>query len=66
MRRFFLLGMDLGDFAAGMRGEHEELVAKLQAGAVGEARDCLERQILASRDSILKALVKGCFDLPLE
>jgi DNA-binding GntR family transcriptional regulator len=66
MRRFFLLGMDLGDFAAEMRGEHEELVARLQAGAVGEARDCLERQILASRDRILKALANGRFDLPLE
>jgi DNA-binding GntR family transcriptional regulator len=66
MRRFFMLGMDLGDFAAEMRGEHEELVARLQAGAVGEARDCLERQLLASRDRILKALANGRFDLPLE
>ncbi len=30
MQRFFLLGLDRGDFAAEMRGEHEELVALLQ------------------------------------
>ena len=30
MQRFFLLGLDLGDFASEMRGEHEELVALLK------------------------------------
>jgi DNA-binding GntR family transcriptional regulator len=66
MQRFFMLGLDLGDFAAEMRGEHEELVALLQAGRVDAAVACLRQQILASRDRILKALVSGRIDLPLE
>ena len=66
MQRFFMLGLDLGDFAAEMRGEHEELVALLQSGNVDAAVACLRRQILASRDRILKALASGRIDLPLE
>ena len=66
MQRFFMLGLDLGDFAAEMRGEHEQLVAMLQAGAVDDAVACLQRQILASRDRILRALINGRIDLPLE
>lgn len=66
MQRFFLLGLDLGDFAAEMRGEHEELVERLERGDVTTAAACLERQILASRDRILSALMTEGFDLPLE
>ena len=66
MQRFFLLGLDLGDFAAEMRGEHEELVARLQSADVDGAVACLRRQILASRDRILEAVVSGRIDVPLE
>jgi DNA-binding GntR family transcriptional regulator len=63
MQRFFLLGLDVGDFAAEMRGEHEELVALLTAGDARRAADCLRDQIQASRDRILKALTETDFDL---
>ena len=65
MRRFFLIGLDLGDFAAEMRGEHEELVARLERGDVDGARACLEGQLVASRERILQALA-GRIDLPLQ
>lgn len=65
MQRFFLLGLDLGDFASEMRGEHEELVALLERGDVATAADCLERQIVASRDRILAALLTDRLDIPL-
>jgi len=66
MRRFFLLGLDLGDFASEMRSEHEELVTRLLQGDVDGATACLKRQILASRERILRALVGDRIDLPLE
>jgi DNA-binding GntR family transcriptional regulator len=66
MRRFFLLGLDLGDFASEMRNEHEELVALLQRGDVDGAAGCLRRQIAASRERILRALVGDRIHLPLE
>ena len=66
MQRFFLLGLDLGDFAAEMRGEHEELVTLLQRGDGAAAKACLRRQIEASRERILKALMQDGYDLPLE
>jgi DNA-binding GntR family transcriptional regulator len=66
MQRFFFLGLDLGDFGAEMRGEHEELVALLRHGDVDEAVRCLRGQIAASRDRILRAVVNDRIDLPLE
>lgn len=66
MQRFFFLGLDLGDFATEMRTEHEELVRLLQLGNAGEAANCLRRQIRASRDRILRALIDGRIDLPLK
>lgn len=66
MQRFFFLGLDLGDFAAEMRFEHEELVQKLQQGDADETVKCLRRQIQSSRDRILRALIDGRVDLPLE
>jgi len=66
MQRFFFLGLDLGDFAAEMRTEHEELVRLLQLGKAEEAANCLRRQIQASRDRILRALIDDRVDLPLE
>jgi len=66
MQRFFFLGLDLGDFASEMRTEHEELVSLLQLGVAEEAANCLRRQIRASRDRILRALIDDRIDLPLE
>jgi DNA-binding GntR family transcriptional regulator len=66
MQRFFFLGLDLGDFSAEMRGEHEELVALLQHGRTAAAIDCLRGQIRSSRDRILRALIDQRLDLPLE
>ncbi len=66
MQRFFLLGLDLGDFASEMRGEHEELVALLKEGSPDRAAHCLQDQIRASRDRIVSALMDDRFDLPLE
>ena len=66
MHRFFFLGLDLGDFASEMRSEHEELVALLQQRDTNLALRCLRKQIQASRDRILKALIDDRFDLPLE
>ena len=66
MQRFFFLGLESGDFASEMRGEHEELVALLEHGELGEAAACLRRQIQSSRDRILRALINERIDLPLE
>jgi DNA-binding GntR family transcriptional regulator len=66
MQRFFLLGLDLGDFAAEMRGEHEELIERLQRGDHTGAQTCLRRQIEASRERILRALIHDGHDIPLE
>ena len=66
MQRFFFLGLDLGDYAAEMRGEHEELVHQLQHGTPEDAAGCLRRQIQKSRDRILRALMDGRVDIPLE
>lgn len=66
MQRFFFLGLDLGDFAAEMRSEHEELVSILVAGSTDDAIRCLRRQILTSRDRILRAVIEDRVDIPLE
>jgi DNA-binding GntR family transcriptional regulator len=66
MQRFFFLGLDLGDFAAEMRSEHEELVTLLQRDAPDEAVACVRRQIQSSRDRILRAVIDDRIDLPLE
>ena len=66
MQRVFFLGLDLGDFASEMRSEHEELVALLAQGDVDRVTACLKRQILSSRDRILKALIEDRIDLPIE
>jgi len=66
MQRFFFLGLDLGDFAAEMRAEHEQLVSLLRRGAVSEAVTCLRSQIQSSHDRILRALINDRIDLPVE
>ncbi len=66
MQRFFFLGLDLGDYAAEMRAEHEDLVRLLQLGNAKDAANCIRQQIRASRDRILRALIDDRIDLPFE
>ena len=66
MQRFFFLGLDLGDFAAEMRSEHEQLIGLLRRDAVAEAEISLRSQIQSSRDRILRALINDRIDLPVE
>jgi DNA-binding GntR family transcriptional regulator len=60
--RYFHLGLRLRDSSGEMRREHEEVVRALEAGDVEGLKDCIEEQILTSRDRILEAIMKG--DLP--
>jgi len=66
MQRFFFLGLDLGDYGAEMREEHECLVGALRRRDAAVAVDCLRRQIGRSRDRIVTALLDGRSDIPLE
>ena len=65
MQRFFFLGLDLGDFGAEMRQEHEGLVSAISRRDVGAA-DNLRGQIQRSRERILRALIEERIDIPLE
>ncbi|MEN8149903.1 MAG: GntR family transcriptional regulator [Planctomycetota bacterium] len=65
MQRFFFLGLDLGDFGAEMREEHEELIRLIRDGDADGAADMTRRQIERSRERILKALFKERADLPV-
>lgn len=66
MQRFFFLGLDLGDFGGEMRREHEELVEALRRRDATAAAASLRTQISESRDRIVRALVEGRIDIPLE
>jgi hypothetical protein len=67
MQRFFFLGLDLGDFAAEMRAEHEELVQLLRTGrAPAAAVELPAAPDPASRDRILRALIDERIDIPVE
>lgn len=66
MQRFFFLGLDLGDFAAEMRDEHECLVSLMETGDSEGSGNCVREQIESSRERILRALVRDRLDLPLE
>lgn len=66
MQRYFFLGLDLGDFAAEMRTEHEELVGLLHPETAEGAAECLRHQIRNSRDRIVRALIDERIDIPLE
>lgn len=66
MQRFFFLGLDLGDFAAEMRSEHEQLIELLWQKNPEEVVACVREQIQSSRDRILRALIDDRIDLPLE
>lgn len=65
MQRFFFLGLDLGDFAAEMREEHEELMQHIRSGDEEGAVETTTRQIERSRERILKALFAEQADLPV-
>jgi DNA-binding GntR family transcriptional regulator len=66
MQRYFRLGLALGDYGAEMRGEHEELADLVGEGRREEAVECLKGQIERSRERILRALVEGRADIPIE
>jgi DNA-binding GntR family transcriptional regulator len=56
MQRFFFLGLDLGDFGAEMRTEHELLVDHMRRRDAVAASECAEEQIAASYERIRRAL----------
>jgi DNA-binding GntR family transcriptional regulator len=56
MQRFFFLGLDLGDFGAEMRDEHELLVRHMKRRDVAAAAACAEQQITSSYERIRRAL----------
>ncbi|MCU0303275.1 MAG: GntR family transcriptional regulator [Thermoanaerobaculales bacterium] len=56
MQRFFFLGLDLGDFGAEMRNEHELLVRHMIRRDDVAAAACAEQQITASYERIRRAL----------
>ncbi|MFH1176417.1 MAG: FCD domain-containing protein [Acidobacteriota bacterium] len=66
MQRFFFLGLDLGDYGAEMRSEHERLVAALARRDAGAAVESIRSQIGRSRDRIMRALIEGRIEIPLD
>jgi DNA-binding GntR family transcriptional regulator len=56
MQRYFFLGLDLGDFGAEMRDEHELLVRHMKSRDVGAAASCAEEQITSSYERIRRAI----------
>lgn len=56
MQRFFFLGLDLGDFGAEMRSEHERLVRDMIQRDSEAAAACAEQQITSSYERIRRAL----------
>jgi DNA-binding GntR family transcriptional regulator len=66
MQRFFFLGLDLGDFGAEMRTEHELLVTHMQRRDAEAASSCAEQQINASYERIRRALAAAdTVEIPL-
>jgi DNA-binding GntR family transcriptional regulator len=66
MQRFFFLGLDLGDFGAEMRGEHELLVDHMRRRDVAAASACAEAQISSSFERIRRALAaNGHIEIPI-
>jgi len=59
MDRFFHLGLRLRDSSEEMVHEHQEVVAALEIGDVEGVRDAIARQIVASRDRIMEAIMQG-------
>lgn len=66
MQRFFFLGLDLGDFGAEMRGEHELLVRHMRRRDANAAAACTEEQIGSSYERIRRALAAaGNIEIPI-
>ncbi len=65
MQRFFFLGLSLGDYGKEMRGEHEQLVALLEARDREGAAACTREQISRSRERIFRSLLRGRSEIPL-
>jgi len=63
MQRYFFLGLDLGDYGAEMREEHQCLVVALRRRDGAGALDCLRRQIERSRERIVRALLDDRIDV---
>jgi DNA-binding GntR family transcriptional regulator len=59
MDRLFHLGLRLRDSSEEMVREHQEVVTALESGDVEGVRDAIRRQIIASRDRIMEAIVQG-------
>jgi GntR family transcriptional regulator, rspAB operon transcriptional repressor len=66
MQRFFFLGLDLDDFAAEMRREHQTLVDLLRRRNTKGLVSCIRSQIAASRRRIMAALQDRRLDIPLQ
>jgi DNA-binding GntR family transcriptional regulator len=62
MERLFYLGLRLRESGEEMRREHQEVIAALEASDPDKMREVLTRQIQASRERILEAILQG--DLP--
>jgi DNA-binding GntR family transcriptional regulator len=59
--RSFYLGLRLRDSSGEMKREHEEVVDALEAGDVEGLKNCIEMQIVTSRNRILEAIMQGNF-----
>jgi DNA-binding GntR family transcriptional regulator len=59
MDRIFHLGLRLRDSSEEMVREHHEVVAALEIGDVEGIRDAITRQIIASRDRVMEAILQG-------
>ncbi len=59
MDRLFYLGLRLRDSGEEMRQEHQEVVEALERGDAAGARGAIMRQVNASRDRILEAVMRG-------
>jgi DNA-binding GntR family transcriptional regulator len=51
----------LRDSSGEMKREHEEVVDALEAGDVEGLKNCIEMQIVTSRNRILEAIMQGNF-----
>lgn len=59
MDRLFHLGLRLRDSSEEMVREHQEVVAALQSGDVEGIQGAIMRQVVASRDRIMEAIMQG-------
>jgi DNA-binding GntR family transcriptional regulator len=59
MDRLFHLGLRLRDSSEEMAQEHQEVIVALEIGDVEGVQDAIRRQIIASRDRIMEAIMQG-------